>query len=97
MALALRGGRQKALTPGARALEDGRPTPRDLAYADWVDWSDFNAPEEYGGGPPDMQNIELPKAVDATVMMVGEVTSPGRERQELSSYSLPAVDVITEP
>ena len=32
------------------------------------------------------------------VMMVGEVASPGHERQELSSYSLPAADmVITEP
>ena len=72
--------------------------PRDLAYVDWVDWSDFNAPEEYGGDLPDMQDIGLPKAVDATVMMVGEVTSLGHERQELSSYSLPAADmVITEP
>ena len=72
--------------------------PHDLAYADWVDWSDFNAPEEYGVDLPDMEDIGLPKAVDATVMMVGEVASPGHESQELSSYSLPAADmVITEP
>ena len=31
-------------------------------------------------------------------MMVGDVANPGHKRQELSSYSLPAVDmVITEP
>ena len=51
--------------------------PHDLAYADWVDWSDFNALEEYGVDLPDMQDIGLPKAVDATAMMLGEVASPG--------------------
>ena len=45
-----------------------------------------------------MEDIGLPKAVDVMVMMVGEVASPGHEYQELSSYSLPAADmVITEP
>ena len=69
--------------------------PRDLAYVDWVD---FNAPEEYGVDLPDMEDIGLPKAANATVMMVGEVASPGHASQDLSSYSLPAADmVITEP
>ena len=71
--------------------------PRDLAYADWVDWYNFSAPEGYGVDLPDMEDIGLPKGVDATMMMVGEVASPGHERQELSSYSFPAADmVITE-
>ena len=67
---------------------------RDLAYADWVDWCDFSGPEEYDVDIPD---TGLPKAVDVTVMMVGEVASPGYERQERSSCSLPADMVITEP
>ena len=72
--------------------------PRDLAYADWVDWCDFSGPEEYGVDLPDMEVSGLPKAVDVTVMMVGEVVSPGIEHQERSCYSLPAADmVITEP
>ena len=45
-----------------------------------------------------MEDTGLPKAVDVTVMMVGEVASPAYERQERSSYSLPAADMmITEP
>ena len=63
-----------------------------------MDWYNFNAPEGYGVDLPDMEDIGLPRAVDVTVMMVGEVASPGHERWELSSYSFPAVDmVITEP
>ena len=38
--------------------------PCDLAYANWVDWCDFNAPEEYGVDLPDKDDIELLKAVD---------------------------------
>ena len=72
--------------------------PGDLAYADWVDWCDFSDSEEYGVDFPDMEDTGLPKAVDVTVMMVGELASPGNEHQERSSYSLPAADmVITEP
>ena len=72
--------------------------PRDLAYADWVDLYNFNAPKGYGADIPDMEDTGFPKAVDTTVMMVGEVASPGHEHQELSSYSLPAADMaITEP
>ena len=41
-----------------------------------------------------MEDIGLPKAVDVRVMMVGEVASPGHERQELSSCSLPAADMV---
>ena len=55
--------------------------PSDLAYADWVDWCDFNAPEEYGVDLPDVEDIGLPKAVDVAVMMVGEVDNPGHECQ----------------
>ena len=69
--------------------------PRDLAYADWCD---FNTPEEYGVDLPDREDTGLPKAVDVSVMMVCEVASPGYERQELSSCSLPVADVvIAEP
>ena len=41
-------------------LED----PCDLAYADWVDWYNFNAPEGFGVDLPDMEDIGLPKVVD---------------------------------
>ena len=30
--------------------------PRDLAYVDWMDWCDFNTPEEYGVDLPDRQD-----------------------------------------
>ena len=72
--------------------------PRDLACANWMDWCDFNTPEDYGADLPDREDTGLPKAVDVTVMMVSKVASPGYEHQELSSCSLPAADmVIAEP
>ena len=55
--------------------------PRDLAYADWMDWCDFSTPDEYDVDLPDRENTGLPKAVDVTVMMIGEVACPGYGRQ----------------
>ena len=47
--------------------------PRDLAYEDWVDWYNFNAPEGYCVDLPDNEKVRLPNAMDATVLMVGDV------------------------
>ena len=62
--------------------------PCDLAYAEYVDQYNFDAPEGF-----ELKVFERFKAVDVPVMMVGEVTVPG-----LSSCSLPEADMVcTEP
>ena len=67
--------------------------PRDLAYAEYVDQYNFDAPERF-----ELKVFDRSKVVDVPVVMVGEVTGPGHVRQKLPSCSLPEVDVVcTEP
>ena len=66
---------------------------RDLAYAEYVDQYNFDAPEGM-----ELMVFERLKAVDEPVMMVGEVTSPGHVCQKLLSDSLSEADMVsTEP
>ena len=71
---------------------------RDLAYADWVDWYNFNAPEGCCVDLPDKGEVRLPNAMGTMMMMMGEVVQPARGRQELLGTSVPVMDIgITVP
>ena len=61
--------------------------PRDLAYAEYVDMYDFDDPEGM-----ELNVVERSKAVDGSVMMVGEVTGSGHVHQ--SSCSLLEADMV---
>ena len=66
---------------------------RDLAYAEYVDLYNFDAPEGM-----ELKFFERLRVVDEPVMMVGEVTGPGLVRQNLLSGSLSEADIVcTEP
>ena len=52
--------------------------PRDIAYEDWVEWCDFNAPDGYCGVFPDDGEARLPVTKCTPVMVVGETTAPVR-------------------
>ena len=52
--------------------------PRDLAYAEYVDLYNFDAPEGL-----ELKVFEQSKAADGPVMMVGEVTGSGHVNQTL--------------
>ena len=67
--------------------------PRDLAYEDWVDWYNFNAPEGCCVDLPDKGEVRLPNAMGAMVMMVGEVAQPAHVRQDLLETSVPVMDI----
>ena len=54
----------------------GRILLTSLLRIEWTGLTLMSA-KEYGVDLPDMEDIGLPKAVDATVMIVGEVASPG--------------------
>ena len=56
--------------------------PRDLAYEDWVDWYNLNAPEGCCVSFPDDGEAWLAKSKCAPVMMVGEVAQPACLRQD---------------
>ena len=47
--------------------------PRDLAYEDWVDWYNLNAPEGCCVSFPDDVEARLPNTTCAPVMMVREI------------------------
>ena len=63
--------------------------PRDLAYAEYVNQYNFDAPEGF-----ELKVFDRSKAVDVPVMMVGEMTGLGNVRQKLSSCSLPEVEIV---
>ena len=67
--------------------------PRDLAYEDWVDWYNFNAPEGCCVSFPDDGEARLPNTNCAPVMMVGEVAQPARLRQDSLDASVPVMDI----
>ena len=67
--------------------------PRDLAYEDWVNWYNFNAPEGYCVDLPDKEKVRISNAIDTTVMMVGEVAEPAHVQQDLLETSLPVTDI----
>ena len=72
--------------------------PRDLAYEDWLDWYNFNAPEGCSVDLPDKGDVRFPKAMGSAVMIVGEVTRPAHVRQDLLATSVPVMDIeITVP
>ena len=57
--------------------------PRDLAYAEYVDLYNFDAPEGM-----ELKVFEQSMAVDGPVMMVGEATGSEHVHQTLSICSL---------
>ena len=63
--------------------------PRDLAYAEYVDLYNFDAPEGI-----ELKVVERSRAVDGSVMMVGEATGLGHMHQTLSSCSLLEADMV---
>ena len=63
--------------------------PRDLAYAEYVDLYNFDAPEGM-----ELKVLERSKAVDGSVMMVGEVIGSGHVHQTLSSCSHLEADMV---
>ena len=72
--------------------------PLDLAYEDWVDWDNLNALEGCSVDLPDKEEVRLPNAMGAMVMMVGEVAQPAHVQQDLLETSLPVMDIaITVP
>ena len=67
--------------------------PHDLAYEDWVDWYNFNAPEGCCVDFPDDGEAQLPNTKCAPVIMVGEVAQPARLRQDSLDESVPVMDI----
>ena len=67
--------------------------PRDIAYEDWVDWYNFNAPDGCCGSFPDDGEALLSSTKCAPVMVVGEMAAPVRLRQDSADASVAVMDI----
>ena len=67
--------------------------PRDIAYEDWVEWCDFNAPDGYCGFFPDDGEAQLPVTDWASVMVEGEMAELIRLRQDSWDASVSMADI----
>ena len=67
--------------------------PRDLAYEDWVDWYNSNAPEGCCVSFPDDGEGRLPNTKCAPVTMVVEVAQSARLRQDSLDASVTVMDI----
>ena len=71
---------------------------RDLAYEDWLDLYNLNAPEGCCVDLPEKGDDRLPNAMGSAVMMVGAVAQLAHVRQDLLVTSDPMMDIeITVP
>ena len=69
--------------------------PCDVAYEDWVEWCDLNAPDGYCWVFPDDGEARLRGTKCAHVMVVGETAAPVHLQQDPLDTSVSVVDIGT--